>query len=222
MTGIGLGIGAPFKKGEGSFLPRQIGILSHWYRKNLGQTEIDTGIDRWRDQKGGADLRQTVDFDRPSLGAGGIVQFNGTSDFMDVAFTASPPWTIWVRCRVIAHGETYILDGINSDSGAIYMTGVSPNTEFFKGAQGFGSINPVLNTWNNILLEINGASSRATLNNGTPVTGTLDGGSIGGLTIGGAGDDTRHSQTDFMEIALFNGILSTQAKADMQAYGAAL
>lgn len=119
------------------------------------------------------------------------VLFDGVNDFLRASFTLPAPCTIYLALKQVTWFDTgYIADGAGGVDNRMVI--IQRDTTPLIRTYNNGSYGPnlptlALGTFGIIKVVFDGASSSATLNNGTPVTGTLSGATIGGLTLCGSG-----------------------------------
>lgn len=112
------GIVASYRPTPGSgdvlFSPPQAASLTYWLSAGTGVTEAGSGVSTWENLGTGADVVQTTDANRPTLGTGGLegrpyIQCNGVDQWFEdlpltqpSGLTNSSPRTVFVVTDAIA------------------------------------------------------------------------------------------------------------------------
>lgn len=157
------------------------------------------------------DAAQATTTKRPAINATGlngryIWQNNGSTFVQTPTFTQAQPFTYFAIMRNPSWTSAkYIVDSPAGNIGALVQGGVTPQLQAFSGSSLFNA-GLVINTWGAVTVDFNNASGKLTVDNGTPVTGTIGTSAIAnGLIIGAAGSAANGAVCDFAAFMLFNG-----------------
>lgn len=145
-------------------------------------------------------------------GAGGVLRFDGSADYSQTgAFTLAQPTTLFLLSAYTKKGTaTYLTDGVGGTNlGVITHNGVADSMISFCGTSLLG---PAFTTGQPYVIDtcFNAASSYVALNGGTKTTGQTGAGapSMGGVTIGAAGNGAVPSIADVYAVVVYNRVLS--------------
>lgn len=204
-------------KGIGNPIPA-LGPAAY-FQYGKGITVTGAGVSQWNDQSGnGRHLLQATDAARPALQADGSILFNGTSHFLNVAFTNNQPVSIYIRGQQISWtANDYIFDGGTSSISSFQVT-ASPKINI-RAAGIAENADWILGAYASVAWVINSASSLIQVGNGTPTTGDAlaNNGTkflLGAHNVGGDG----WSNIQVKEVALFNAAHDAATRAAVIAY----
>jgi len=157
----------------------------------------------WTDKSGaGHPLTQATGSKKPagSLTGGpnglGYVETDGVDDFLRVTFTLAQPSFVFLVTKKItsAQNNPRFMDGASANSMDLFTAGAAPGsntTLSLSAAAGtFTSNSATLTDWNRLELQLNGASSKIKIGDGSYATGTVNSSSPGGIIIGCWGDQS--------------------------------
>jgi len=145
----------------------------------------------WGDKSGqGNDLLQATGASQPLWSTNGIL-FDGANDFMKAAaFTLVQPEMIYIVFKQVAWTlSDRIFDG-NTDTSMLIAQSPTSSSLVMHGGAALTNANLPLNTFGIARLLFNGANSKFTIDNTTPVTGNAGSISAGGFTLGARGTGT--------------------------------
>ncbi len=176
--------------------------LSSMFQDSAGTTPavVDSPVGRINDLSGnGNHAVQATSGKRPILRqdfTGYYLAFDGTDDFLRVAFTIAQPWTrlsqldprTWVS-------NTHIISGATSFGGALFKYQSAPALDIYSGSfftpdtntiyNPGAAVHAVIENQPTVMVEIhNGSSSRLGVNQYISVTGAAGSTAPGGITIG--------------------------------------
>lgn len=219
-----------FQSGGGAWSPTTpANTLKQWLQANILPGVDSSDVTTWTASAG---VNGTIPGgeDAPILrtGANGknslnTVQFDGTDDLMNGAFSGSQSqsYTVHLVFKRLG-GSNVVLDG-NADNTSRMVFRSNVTWEVYAGST-FTTLSDVPdanNNWHVLRLEVNGASTKYMLDGSseftvstTPGADPLSGFTLAGNYIG-AGS---HSQTTFAELFIHDDILSAGDKADAYEY----
>lgn len=196
-----------------------------WCHSGIGFTPSS-----WQDLSGlGHNLVQATGANQPSLVASGgpnndpEVLFNGSTQFMQAAFTLAQPWTCFITYKqltftavsvhdVVMDGATNATSVITSSSSAGHLWSMYAGTEVDSGAQRANGVYACAT------LIWNGASSVARINGVQVIAANIGAGTPGGVTVGALALGGRACNIKVREIAVASGALSAADIARMENY----
>jgi hypothetical protein len=157
---------------------------------NATITQVGGLVSKWADKNGrGNDLNQVgADNIKPVL-ANSEITIDGVRQYADMgAKTLNQPVTVYiVGTQKVWNNGGRIFDGLlNSDTG--YLVQLISSPRIYSGSNPGGAfvgpLNLVVNEKHLITVVIDGVNSSIQIDNGTPVTGTVGTGNMGGFSIG--------------------------------------
>ncbi len=224
------------------FSPENIDGLAHWYKSDSGVTTDSYGITQWNDLIGSSHASSSIDVRKPvlsdTLNGHPVINFNSgtipndqtTVDSLFFPVTLNQPNTI-----VIVYGNVgYIGDGnpaTPGDGNDLYWVVLSTlgteliqydetntNTYMKQSSSLTHSSRVNDNGFGVTMLEFDSISKF--INNGQILaSGSIGNVSATGFTLGGRPNDFRNGAFfDAVELMVFNKVLSTQEKSQLDNY----
>lgn len=177
-----------------------------YYRWGIGIAVAGQGVASWGDVMSGfnRDLLQGTDGARPPLQSDNSILFNGTDEFLSVAWVNAQPITAYLLFKQISWTATdNILDFNNGGTGNFVQAGTTPEIRMNFGSALSGQT-LTLDTYGAACGVANGASSSFQINNATPTTGDAGALTADIITLGGAGSGgSNFSNIQAKELILF-------------------
>ncbi len=211
---------------EVEFSPDDLAGLSAWYDASQEIVADGTAISSSTDRSGnGRHAVQATGANQPIFKAAiqngrGVYRFDGTNDFLRVAFTRNQPHTAFAVAKVSAvNGGNHqaIIDGNSDDSASLMITAGGTILNAFAGAllatgDAMGLVN-----FHRIAAVFNGASSSIQYDAVAADTGNAGASNAGGVSIGGNGGN-RAFNGDVGEVVLYSRALSAGEISQVMAY----
>lgn len=196
-----------------------------WYRKGIGIT-VATGVSQWSDQSGNnRHLTQATGANQPALQGDNTILFDGVNDYLKTSsFTLVQPSTVYILGQQVAwtYGR-YWFDGAGLNGGGILQAGnsggnVANRLTYFAGSYPTGSVDLSLGTYSVVQVVFNGASSLIQLDAAAAVTGTTGANSLGGITLGAAGNNGVNGNIRIKEVIVYSVAHDATQRAAVRAY----
>lgn len=210
-----------------NFSPRFLPGLAAWYDAGDVGTVLNTAgaVSQWSDKSGfGRNLLQATGASQPTYSiATRTLTFDGTDDFLKTAaFTLGQPTTVYFVGSQVSWANTdYILDGFAINSGAVLQQTLTPNIDIFAGGSLVSNNTLAVAQLGLLRIVFNGTSSSFGVNGAAAVTGNSGSASMGGLTVGCAGNSTGFSNITANEIAIYNVAHNEEQQAAFWRYAQA-
>lgn len=189
--------------------PTMVGMVA-WYRNKVGVVNINGSCSQWSDSSNNNNhLLQATAANRPTIGSGGALQFNGSTSFMRATFTLAQPCTIYIAFRQAAWvSGGVIIDGSSATS-TLAQTTASPGIAANAGsALSVDNTIPVSAFGGGVACFVgNGASSVYQAGGGAAsvtTTGNAGTNSPGGITVGCDRSSANFSNIRVREIMVYN------------------
>lgn len=149
------------------------------------------------------------------------VRFDATDDWLQNIFTLNQPVTGFLVCRFPSTTNRYLLDGTGATAGTKGSVGsFSAGTARLHG--GTALTTPTgwtANAWVVISWVLNGGSSEVYMNGALSVSGAAGANVMAGLTLASnSGLSGGSSGTDYGEVLLYSGALSTTNRQSVENY----
>jgi hypothetical protein len=197
--------------------------LAAWYRYGIGITDVAGAVSQWDDQSGNArHLLQATAGAKPTKQSDGSILFDGTSDYLEAAFSLAQPTTIYLLLKTISWtpGNRYICDGNTLQSRAVIHNGATTIQSFVNGGGGSCDVSFAASTYGVITAVFDGATSALQVDNNTEDTGALGTGSGTGFTLGreGGGGFSVFTNIQVKEILIYSAAHDTDQRDAVKAY----
>ena len=166
-------------------------------------TSADNKLSVWGDYlASGTIISQAVALNKPTKTATGIL-FNGDSSKMASNYLALvQPTTIYLLVKQVTWADVqYILDGRDSDCGAIIQRLSTPNLRFYAGAALDATGTP-LGEYGTIAVVYNGANSIGKVNANNPVTGSLGTRNMYSIRLGTGGSGVKSANFEIKALII--------------------
>jgi hypothetical protein len=206
--------------------PLSLTSLRAWYKSDVGTT-IATGVSQWNDQSGNLNhLVQAVGASQPALTAGAInglpaLVFDGSNDFMSVAFVLVQPSTVFFVMRpiVITASRTYVDGGAVADTMAVAQAQLTPNRlRMTAGSVLTGATGIVAGVPGLVTAIFNGASSALASTDDAGITGNAGAGAGAGLTVGSQFGGTLPANMQLAEVIVMAAMATAGERAGVRSY----
>jgi len=198
------------------------GLVGWWKADALALAE-DAAVASWTDSSGNgrhllqADATKQPVYKAAVVGGKPVVRF--TADFLKAVFTLGQPTHVLMvfrgtGTRVINEGA---FDGATADTGYYYT--LADGMATYAGTFG-PSIVTTTREWHLHEVLFNGVGSEVRVDGGAAVTTPSPGtNTMGGLTVGAYGTGTTNFlNCDIAEVLVFNQVLSTSNRDDLELY----
>lgn len=143
---------------------------------------------------------------------GMAVELDGTDDCYRAVFTLAQPFTrVFCFNQISWTSNDYLLDGATNNTYYLYQQASSPGLYNSRSGAAILTLTPPALGTPFVVTEVfDGANSKARINKGSWVTGTVSALAAAGLCVGGRGDGsgTSASNIDFYGGAVFAAALS--------------
>jgi hypothetical protein len=171
----------------------------------------------------GRTLLQATPANQPgwvAQGTGGVLRFDGVSDFLKTAaFALNQPTHGIIAAKWTSTG-TYarLVDGNDANQGSLLTTAAGgPNVTLTAG--GAGVVKSLVDgSWHTIDYVLNGASSKLAQDGGAFTVGDAGVLNPGGLTLGTGGHGFNPARADVYAVLQYSGELSASDRAKVIAY----
>jgi hypothetical protein len=230
MTYIGPGMPLRFGplQGGAAFTPTDISGLVLWVKADALVLSNNDPVASWTDSGGaGHPLLQATGANQPLYKTGQVnslpaVEFDGTSDFLQAAFTLAHPVTVFLAVNQVSWATNdRIHEGVTGASTLrlIQVTG-SPQLRMDGSGTGTAQNGPAIGAWGLVTEVFNGASSTYALNGGGDVAINLTSlvGTVGGVTLGASNAASAFANIRVAEFLLYDSVLSGANQALVKAY----
>jgi hypothetical protein len=237
---LALGLGMPAGSGV-PFTPLIFSPVGFWLsapsglrldEDGTGAVVADAAVGWRQDLAGSLHLLQETAGSRPLYKTNGgkhWLEYDGSDDWMRVAFARSQPWSRISAIRQLswADGDRIFGPAAGSGAGYLFHTTSSPRFSLYDGSGAAENADAAIDA-DAVVIEVHaGASSKIIVNNGTPTTGDPGATATDGMTT--AGDNGAPSSVgNFRDygIAVFAGDITTSLTvaqlAQLTAYFSAL
>ncbi len=193
------------------------------YQASNGTTPASNGdpVGYWADQSGqGNHLIQATTASKPTLrtllGPGGTrpaVEFDGTDDWMQKAFTLVQPETIFIVFKSTTWTlADHIYEGITAGSMALLQYPTTPKVQTYGGAFGPENGNLAVNTYGIMTALYSGANTMLRVNAGTKVVASGGTNAGGGFTLGARQTGADASNIHVSAVLIYNRDLSASGE----------
>lgn len=161
-------------------------------------------VSPWADYYGsGRNLAEATN--KPVWSSTGIL-FDGVNDILKVTATLAQPVTVYLVARQISHTNTdSIFDGNTRDSCRLLQATPTPGLKVLSSFLSAANNELTLNTFKVIRVIQNGVNSKLSVNNLSEITFNGGSGSMGGFTLGAAGDSTLFSNIEVKAVLIRRG-----------------
>ena len=212
---------------QSKFNPGKIAGLKVWLDAEKGFEALSDGdpVTTWLDQSGnGNDLTQATADKKPTykisiVNGKPVVRFDGIDDFLKAtAFTLIQPEHVFLVIKVIVGSlSDYYFDGNTQDDMAALQRNVGANFTQFAG--GFG-VTVTLGTTNFRIVNAlyNGATSSVSLDGAADNVADAGSNSADGLSLGGSGVESLHSNFDLKTFLIYDSVLSVSDQGRVERY----
>lgn len=179
-----------------------------WYRSGRGYTVgASNAVSMWTDSTSNArHVLQATGANQPILQTDGSLLFDGSNDFMQVAFALVQPTTLYMLVKQITwtSGDVFC-DGFTVTSGNILQTGSSPSLSITAGTTACANAGLALSTYGILSAVFNGTQSTLAVNKGAPAAAASTAGTtaMAGFTLGGDGNGSNNGNMQVKEILIF-------------------
>lgn len=206
------------------------------WRADSGVTENDDSaaedtdpVKGWACMFGLQNLAQGNATFRPVLDADGgpngtpCLTADGTNDAFVKAFTLNQPAHIWIVCKANDGGASDTpIDGATLNTGRLFRTGASSTTMTMWAGAGVVSAATTPEAWHYYEMQINGATSKLSVDGGAYAEGNAGAANPGGVTLFAAGPgSTAFDLGSIAEVIGLSAIASADEIAGVRAYMAA-
>lgn len=181
---------------------------SAWYRSGRGYTVgAANAVSMWSDFTSNArHVLQSTGANQPILQADGSLLFDGTNDFMQIAFTLVQPTTLYmlVKQSTWTSGDIFC-DGFTASSGQILQTGSTPSLSISAGTTACANAGLALATYGVLSAVFSGTQSTLAVNKGAPAAAATTAGTtpMAGFTLGGDSSGANNANMQVKEILIF-------------------
>ena len=211
--------------GVKKFTPKSVSGLIAWYDPGDLSSIAKDGtnhVSAMQDKSGNAiHLSQSTGLNQPVWQSDGSVLFDGVNHYLKIASANIPqPFTIlmvyrnvtWTAGRGVLSG-----DGVNICG--FRMQGSPPNEQKFMAPTFVGdNASMILNAFEILTMNFNGASSSFQFNNKSATTGNPGANGLTALVLGARGDYSSKSNIQFKAAAIYSGTLSSDTITKLKNY----
>jgi hypothetical protein len=183
--------------------------LAAWYRNKIGIINVNGACSQWQDQSGNMrHLLQATAANRPTIGSGGAIRFNGTDQSMAATFTLAQPLTIYLAFRQVSwtSGDV-IFDGVTGTVKVSQATGTPGLTANAGSSLSNSTTIPVSQQLGVLCFVANGANSVYQSAGGAQavtITGDAGANSAGGITLGCDRSSANFANIAVREMAVYS------------------
>lgn len=193
--------------------------MAAWFRKGYGVTQVANAVSAWADQTGnGRNLVQATGAAQPTLQSDATILFDGTGDYLQVAFTLNQPTTVYLRLKQVTWTiNDSVFDGGVLNGGSLYQNTATPNLTMFAGLNAPSSTSLAVNTWGSVAAVFNAASSVLQVGAST-ATGSTGTNNMGGLTLGASASGVNFGNIQVAEVIVYSEAHDATTRAQVIAY----
>lgn len=179
-----------------------------WYRSGRGYTVgAANAVSMWADSTSNArHVLQSTGANQPILQTDGSLLFDGSNDFMQIAFALVQPTTLYMLVKQITwtSGDVFC-DGFTLTSGNLLQTGSSPSLSISAGTTACANAGLALSTYGILSAVFSGTQSTLAVNKGAPAAASSTAGTtaMAGFTLGGDANGSNNGNMQVKEILIF-------------------
>lgn len=182
--------------------------LAAWYRYRLGITNVSGHCSSWYDYSGNQrPLVQATAASRPTINSDGSLEFDGTNDYLQAAFTLAQPFSIYLAFRQLSWTSTDVILAGYAATIALTQSTASPGITASAGTA-LTVDNTIRVGSNGVACFVgNGASSRYQAAGGAAsvtTSGNANTNGPGGLTIGASASPGNYANIRAFECVVFS------------------